>query len=190
VQQEALEPEHSGVVQAPQLGQVARHRAAPEPHVDPGLAFGGLAFDAERGHVDGGRDAVERHVQDRGDSAGGRRAGGGGESLPLGAARLVDVHMGVDQPRQQHLLGAEVHHVGRGQVGVQRFDRNDPTVGDPDPAGHLAGGGDHSRSAQHQVELFHDASLPSSPVRLAPGRAPSGTGAPSGRIGSRPLAMK
>ncbi len=31
------------------------------------------------------------------------------EALPLGATGLVDVHMGVDQPGQQHLVVGEVH---------------------------------------------------------------------------------
>ena len=45
----------------------------------------------------------------RGDAAGRGRAGGGREPLPLGAAGLVDVHVGVDQAGQQHLV------VGRGR---------------------------------------------------------------------------
>ena len=35
---------------------------------------------------------------DRGDASGGRGARRGRESLPLGAARLVDMDVGVDQP--------------------------------------------------------------------------------------------
>ena len=50
---------------------------------------------------------VQRHVEDRGDAAGRGRPGRGGEPLPLGAARLVDVHVGVDQAGQQHLVVRE-----------------------------------------------------------------------------------
>ena len=99
VQQEALEPEHAGVVQRPQVGEVAGHGTAPEPHVHPRLAVGRLALDLQRRDVDGRRDAVERHVDDGRDPAGGGRLGRGLEALPLGAPRVVDVDVGVDDAR-------------------------------------------------------------------------------------------
>ncbi len=45
------------------------------------------------------RQAVERHVDDRGDAAGRGGPGRGREALPVGPARLVDVHVRVDQAR-------------------------------------------------------------------------------------------
>ena len=42
VQQEALEPEDAGLVQRPQVRDVAGHGAAPEPDVHPRLAVGAL----------------------------------------------------------------------------------------------------------------------------------------------------
>ena len=112
---------------------VARDGAAPEADVDRDLALRGRAFHVQRLDRGRRRDRVERHVDDRGDPAGGRRAGGAGEALPLGAAGLVDVHVAVDQPGQQHLV------VGQGDRGgadvVVRGDRGDPAV----PAVH--GGG-------------------------------------------------
>ena len=79
---------------------------------------------------DGGgrRDAVERHVEDRGDAAGGRGAGGRGEALPLGAARLVDVHVGVHQPGQQHLVVGELDRLHRRDAGRPTVERLDPTI--------------------------------------------------------------
>ena len=94
-----------------QLGQVAealRHRAAPERHVDGDLAVGRRSLDLQGGDAGGRRDGVQRHVDDRRHAAGCRGPGGGGEALPLGAARLVDVHVGVDQPGQQHLVVGEL----------------------------------------------------------------------------------
>jgi len=75
VQQEALVAEHAGLVEWAQVGDVARDRAAPESDVDVRLGLGGFAFEPERRHVAGRRDAVERHVDDRGDTAAGRCLG-------------------------------------------------------------------------------------------------------------------
>ena len=54
------------------------------------------------------------------------------------------------------------------QAGLVRLDGDDPPVGDPDAAGHLAGGGDGAPGAQHQVEVGHVAVLSS--VRTGPRR--------------------
>ena len=117
VEQEALEADDARLVQRAQLVEVARHGAAPEGDVDRDLALRRLAFHVQR--LDGGRrrDRVEGHVDDRGDPAGDRGAGRGGEALPLGAPRLVDVHVAVDQPGQQHLV---VGQGDRGRPGRRR----------------------------------------------------------------------
>ena len=75
------------------VGHIARHRPAPEPNVDVRLALCGFAFHFERRHVDGGRDAVQRHVHERGDTAGGRGLRRAREALPLGTTGIVDVHV-------------------------------------------------------------------------------------------------
>ena len=46
--QEALEAEHTGVVQRREIGQVAGDGAAPEPDVDGDLARADLLLDAQR----------------------------------------------------------------------------------------------------------------------------------------------
>ena len=115
VQQEALEPEHARLVQRSQVGQVARHGATPEAHVDVGLVAGDGPLLLQCRNGNRRRDAVERHVDDRRDAAGRRGPGGAGEALPLGAARLVDVHVGVDEPGQQHLVVGQLDHAGAGR---------------------------------------------------------------------------
>jgi hypothetical protein len=159
VEQEALEPEHAGVVQAAQLPQVARDRPTPEAHVDEALALGALALDLEGGHVHGRRDRVQRHVDDGGHAAGGGGPGGGREPLPLGAAGLVDVHVGVDQARQQDHVVPEVDHPPPLEPGVQRLDGGDPPIGDPDTAASLPCLGDQAAGAEDRVVLGHRASL-------------------------------
>ena len=85
----------------------------------------------------------------RGDPAGGGGPGGGGEALPLGAARLVDVHVGVDQPGQQR----QVAEVARRRHRVVRLDRGDPAVARPrTAAGRSPSGSDHPPGPQDQVD--------------------------------------
>jgi hypothetical protein len=134
------------------IGQVARHGAAPETDVDVRFLARHVPLDLERLDVDRRRNAVERHVDDGGDTAGRRRAGRGREALPFGAAGLVDVHMGVHQTGHQDLVVAEIHHLRRGQGRAQRLDRHDPAVPHTDAAGHFTGGGAHPRGADEQVE--------------------------------------
>jgi hypothetical protein len=157
---EAFEPEHAGVVQRAQLWHVAGNRATPEPDIDEGLLGRGLAFDFESVGVDGGRDAVERHVDDRGNPSGGGGPGRAGEPFPLGAAGFVDVDVGVDEPRDQHLVGAELHDSLGFERGVQRFDGDDATVAYADRARDFAGRCDHAGRAEDQVEgLIHGLSV-------------------------------
>ena len=123
VEQEALEPEDARLVQPGEVGAVGRHRTAPEADVDPGLAGGDRTLLLERGDGRGRRDAVERHVDDRRHAAGGGGAGRAGEPLPLGAPGLVDVHVGVDEAGEQHLVGGELDDVGVARGGVVRARR-------------------------------------------------------------------
>jgi hypothetical protein len=76
---------------------VSWYRAAPERDVHRELSTRGGLLGAQRGDVDGGRDAVERHVDDRGDAASRCGGGRGREALPVRAARLVDVDVAVHQ---------------------------------------------------------------------------------------------
>jgi len=157
VEQEALDAEHARVVQGTQLPGVARDGTAPEPDVDGALPCCRLALDLQGGHVDGGRQRVERHVHDRRDAARRRGAGGRGEALPLGAAGLVDVHVRVDEPGKEHLVVGEHHLADIGPAvdrGVVRQHGLDPlavhehrggTFGTVDD-GALCAQNDHTRS--------------------------------------------
>ena len=151
VQQEALEPEGAGVVQPAQLVDVARNGAAPEAHVDVHLVAGDVALDVQGLDVDRRRDAVERHVQDRGHTSGGRGLGGGGEALPLGAARLVDVHVRVDEPRDQGLIVGEFDDLVRLEAVAERLHRDDDAVTHADLPGPDPRAGEDPLAADHQV---------------------------------------
>ena len=93
---------------------VARHDAAPERDVDVTLAARRrpLRLERRRGRRRG--HAVERHVDDRRDAAGRGRARRGIEPFPVGAARLVDVDVRVDDARRDdEIAGVDVCSVRR-----------------------------------------------------------------------------
>ncbi len=147
--QEGLEAEHARPVQGFEVGEVVGDGAAPEAEVDPGLAVGGLPLGFEPGGGGGGGHRVERHVDDRGDAAGGGGPGGGGEALPLGAAGLVDVHVGVDQAGEQGGVAEVGHPVAVGRQGAVGGDPRDLPVPDQHVRGTLAVRQDHPAGADH-----------------------------------------
>jgi hypothetical protein len=151
--QEGLEADHPGVVEAAELAGVAGHGPAPEGDVDVQLAVGGLALGLQSGDVHGGRDRVERHVDQGGDAAGGGGQGGAGEALPFRPAGLVDVHVAVDQPRQQDLVGGQGDGPPAGQPGGQRLHGGDAAVADGHAGGRLAGRRDRPWRPEDQLEL-------------------------------------
>jgi hypothetical protein len=113
-EQKALEAEHAGAAKRLEVGQVTRHHAAVKADVDPALAGRGGLLGFQAGHGRRRRDRVERHVDDGGDAAGRRRPRGAGEALPLGAARLVDMHVAVDQARRDdQIAGVVERRAGR-----------------------------------------------------------------------------
>ena len=112
-EQEALEAHDPRLVQRTQAGEVARHGTAPERDVGRQLAGRGGLLGVQRGHGHGRRDAVQRHIHDRGHPPGGRRRGRRGEPLPLGPAGLVHVHVAVHQPGQQHLVRGQGEDAGQ-----------------------------------------------------------------------------
>ena len=98
----------------------------------------GASIEANAGLTDHSmRDAVERHVDEGGDTAGCGGAGRGGEAFPLGAAGVVHVHMRVDHARQQHLVVGQLDDPSPGDVGVVRVDRDDAALDQGDGYGDL-----------------------------------------------------
>ena len=148
--EEALAPRQAFGEERRERARVRRHEAAPEGDVDGGLS-------GERGLL--GRDglgrrrdrhAVERHVADRRDAAGRRRARGRLESLPLRPAGLVHVDVRVDDARHQDRL-AEVVNVRPSGVRVVPFDRDDRAVPHAQRGRPLPFGGQDAPAPEHAV---------------------------------------
>jgi hypothetical protein len=99
VGEETLEPRHACTRQRLELLDVLRHHASPEVDIDATVALRGSLLDAQCLDAGGDRIGVQRHIHQRGDAACGSRRRSGREAFPVGA-RLVDVHVGVDESGQ------------------------------------------------------------------------------------------
>ena len=151
--QEALEAQHPGAAQRRQVGQVLGHHPTVKADVDPQAALGRGLLGLQRRHRGGGRDRVERHVDDGGDAAGRRRPGRAGEALPLGAPRLVDVHVAVDQPRHHHQVIGVEHRRPRRHLLEPGHIRDDP-------ARHVHAGRPHPLRRHHPPPAHHQLCRP------------------------------
>ena len=163
VQQEAFEPEDTGIVQPTQVLEVARDGPTPETHVDMALAKRRVTFDLESLDGAGRGHAVERHVDDGGDPTGRSRAGRRLETLPIGAPWLVDMDVCIYHARQQDLVIIELHGLLAREIGLQELNCRHHAVAYPDTTRYLPGQRDGSGSSNHQVVLGH---APRRPAQL------------------------
>ena len=102
---------------------VAIHAAAPERIVDHALTARSRTFQLQSGDIGGFGQAIQGHVHYRGEAARGRSPRGRGETLPLGPSRLVDVGVGIDQPRQQGKPAEVLHGDVCGALRLAGHDR-------------------------------------------------------------------
>ena len=96
----ALKPIDAALGQFRQRVAIARDDAAPQGEVGDATPFERVALGVELAAFDRARRRVQRHVEEQRAAARRQRAAAGGRAFPLGAARLVEVHVDVDQARQ------------------------------------------------------------------------------------------
>jgi hypothetical protein len=142
---------------------IVRSNAAPRQPIDAASAARGRAFLFERGDGSGWGDTVQRHVHQEGVAASGGRTRRGLKAFPVGAAGIVDVDVGIHQPRKD---GSIAEIVGFGsRRNVRRFDDV------PNPlAFHEQSCGTHSLRSHDSArkESVHDVNgvLSSSSIRM------------------------
>ena len=82
------------------MSLVEAGQSTPRRPIYAALAGGRISLGFERCHGCGLRKTIQRHIYQRGVTAGGGGACGGGKSFPLRSARFIHVHMRIDQPGQ------------------------------------------------------------------------------------------
>ena len=98
------------------------------------------AFGFERGDVGCGRQAIQWHVDEQSVAAGGSSARGGLEAFPLGAAGIVDVHVGIDEAGENRGVAKIV------ELGVRRDCSRSDDVQDAFAFDEKSCGADRGRS--------------------------------------------
>ena len=128
-QRKHLKPEHAGATRAARAPSRCRARRRPRSPTStwqrPAAA---PRFASSPSHGRRRRNAVERHVDERRHAAGGGRARRVLEAFPLGAARIVDVDVRVDEAREHDErtgVDARARRPARRRVLA---DRGDPAV--------------------------------------------------------------
>src|SRR5215204_5945654 len=125
---ERLEPHHAALRKLVEAPDVAGDKSAPQTEVHERRSFGGGELEVEAFGVEGGRVRVERHLHVGGHASGRQRPGARGEALPVGAARLVEVRVGVNGAREDVELRSVYLFLGAAlELGG---DVRDPAVSD------------------------------------------------------------
>ena len=106
---------------------LARHEAAPEREVADDCAAAAAVLRLERLDGHDRRRRIERHVAHRRHAARDGRARSGRPALPVGASRLVEVHVRIDDAGQDEQPG-RVDHLARRRL----LERDDAAVGNAD----------------------------------------------------------
>ena len=108
VDEEAFVTEDSSLGEREDVLLVVGYSPTPGRPVYEALALRGLAFDFECGDGCGFGEAVEWHVNERGEASSGCGAGGGAEAFPFGASRLVDVDVCIDEAGKDGIVAVVV----------------------------------------------------------------------------------
>ena len=130
VAHERLEADHAAVGELVEPVDVAGDEAAPEAEVDERRAASGLDLEVERRAVDRRRRRVQRHVEEARAATGGEGRGAGREPLPVGAPRIVEMHVRIDDAGEDVEAGGV--DLRRGIARELRPDVGDQAVEDPD----------------------------------------------------------
>lgn len=105
VDEEALEATDTMLNERLELGGISRDDTPIEADIDPAFTLGSLDLLLEASDGGSGRDGIQGHIHDGGDTTKGRSLGSSIETLPFCPARLIEMDMGIDQTREENMRG-------------------------------------------------------------------------------------
>ena len=145
---ERFQADHAAVPQCRNLIEIAGDQSAPKREVSMCGSFGSAPLFRERRGVAGRWMRVERHIEKGRGAARGAGAGAGGDAFPVGAAGLVEMHVGIDDARQ-HEQACRIEFRRRAALGK----RSDFSLRDSDC-------GVWMRASDEKVKVRHRERLP------------------------------
>jgi hypothetical protein len=140
--EKAFESRHALSCESGNLGVVLRHDSTPAGPIHSALTACSLSLRLKSGDRGSGREAVQRHVNEQSVPANCRGSGGGRESFPFRATWLVDVHVGIDQSRQNGEV-AEIENLCLSRGSIRFHDALNALLLDQDRRGPNAIGRDN-----------------------------------------------
>ena len=149
VAHEGLEADHPGLCQCVHLIQVQRGQTAPQPEVEPRPGGGQLTLGFKTLAVQQRRRGIERHVEETGRPARRQRPRTGFKTLPVAAARLVEVNVGIEDAGKDVQAPGVQFAQSRAQNLVGQF-ADLPAI-DGEIGAALTCGGDERAASHHQL---------------------------------------
>jgi hypothetical protein len=119
---ERLEPHGPTFGHFRQSVGIARDDATVEAEVGHGFGFERGSLGIEVGGGDGAGRGIQRHVDEHGATAGGQSAASGEGAFPIGAAWLVEMHVDIDQSRENGQTACVEFCAGSGQLRTDSRD--------------------------------------------------------------------
>ncbi len=164
VHQKAFEPSHPGICEGFNMILIIVNHPAPRRPIDAALALCGRALSLQRSHRRGRRKTIQRHVDEQCVSTCRRGSCGCFETLPLGSARLVDVHVRIDEPWKNGGCAEVMNFVTIGGNLIRRDNTLDALSFDQYGGGTNFVGSDHSASAE-SLQIQNVGSSKDSPAK-------------------------
>ena len=136
IDQKAFEPRHSSSRESFDVVLIIVDHSAPSRPIDAAPAFCGCTLSLKRSDRRSRGKAVQRHVDQQRIASRRRCACRCFEAFPLRTARIVDMHVGIDQPRKNGRVAEIMDFATVAQV----FDRRETIAWMRSPSTRMAAG--------------------------------------------------
>ena len=102
--QKTFESEHAPRDERLDLVCVSRYDATPNAHIHPALILSRFQFRVQAPRCGCRRNAVQRHIDQRSDTAGGGRSRAKSEAFPVRAPGIIEMDVRIDKTRKHDAI--------------------------------------------------------------------------------------
>lgn len=120
VNEESFKPTHTLMNEGFEFGGIPGDNTTIKPHIHPTLALRRLDLFLKGSNGGGGRDGIQRHINDGSDASKGGRLSAGIEAFPFSAAGFIQMDMSIDQAGEQNV--GRIVGIGRPHGEFSRWD--------------------------------------------------------------------
>ncbi len=146
--QKTFESRHSGGCESFNVTLIIVNDPAPRRPIDAAFALRRCALGLKRRDGRGRGKAIQGHIDEHRVTSRCRGSGRGFETLPLGTARIVDMHVRIDEPGKNRRVAEVMDFVTVGRHLIGRNDGLDPLAFHKDGRRADSFGSDHAASEE------------------------------------------